>query len=275
MKKLTITTLFLAVLLCSCSHYYYVTNVQNVPLFKEKNEFRFTGAYGEGDESGSIEAQASYSVTDHIGVMADFMSVKGGDVSGRNYGKGNYFEGAIGYYRPTGESGVFEIYGGAGGSSQHHEYSNSDNSEYRGSAEVSFLKLFVQPSFGITLDFCDVAFSTRIGSLSYFNIENKITGDVGEYQDLYTVTEKNHFILEPAITLRGGWKNIKAQFQVGYAGIVNKPELLFAEEWHVSFGLSIAFAKKYRQNVPNTQKVTAKIIKENSVQHQQKDLLRS
>jgi len=41
MKKQLIALLFLPVLFCSCSHYYYVPNSQNVPLFREKNEYRF------------------------------------------------------------------------------------------------------------------------------------------------------------------------------------------------------------------------------------------
>ena len=32
---------FLAVICTSCSHYYYVPNVQNVPLFREKNSIAF------------------------------------------------------------------------------------------------------------------------------------------------------------------------------------------------------------------------------------------
>ena len=114
MKKFATTTLFLVVLLSSCSHYYYIPNIQNVPLFKGKDEYRISGAYGGGDKSSCIEVQAAYSVTDKIGIMTDFMSAKGGNVSGKNYGKGNYFEGAIGYYKPIKRTGVIEIYGGLG-----------------------------------------------------------------------------------------------------------------------------------------------------------------
>ena len=78
MKKQLIALLFLPVLFCSCSHYYYVPNSQNVPLFREKNEYRFSGTLAGVEESSSKELQAAYSVTDHIGVMANFMSAKGG-----------------------------------------------------------------------------------------------------------------------------------------------------------------------------------------------------
>jgi hypothetical protein len=242
--------LFLIVLLSSCSHYYYVANVENVPLFKEKNEFRLSGIYGEGDETRCLEIQTAYSVTDNIGVMANFMSASGGEISSKNYGKGNYYEGAIGYYRPTAKSGVFEIYTGIGGSRQHHEYTSWYSNNYLGSSDLSFIKLFVQPSFGLTLNAFDIALSTRAGSLSYYNINNKISGDFDKYNDLNTVAIKNHFILEPAITLRAGWKNIKVQVQAGYAGIVNRPESNFGEEWHLTLGLNIALAKRYNKPAP-------------------------
>lgn len=81
MKNLTTTCFFLSVLLSSCSHYYYVPNVQNVPLFREKNEYRISGSYGFGDESSCAEVQAAYSVSDKIGIMTDFMSAKGGTIN--------------------------------------------------------------------------------------------------------------------------------------------------------------------------------------------------
>ena len=249
-RKPIMTVLFLTALLSSCSHYYYVANVQNVPLFKEKNELRLSGTYGEGDETRCLEIQTAYSVTDNIGFMADFMSASGGDISSNNYGKGNYFEGAIGYYRPTGKFGVIEIYTGVGSSNQHHEYTSAYYKDYHGSSDLSFIKLFVQPSFGLTFNALDIALSTRVGSLSYYNINNKISGDFNGYNDLNTVANKNHFILEPAATLRAGWKNVKVQVQAVYAGIVNSPELDFGEEWHLTIGLNIALAKRYSKSSP-------------------------
>jgi hypothetical protein len=246
MKTIMGIASILAVLLCSCSHYYYVANVQNVPLFKEKNELRLTGIYGEGDESRGVEVQSAYSITDNIGVMADFMSARGGDVSGNNYGKGNYFEGAVGYYKPAGKYGVFEMYGGLGKSSQHHEYTSLYYNEYEGSADVSYIKYFVQPSFGITFKALDIALSTRLCSVYYNKIDNKVLGNSYEYNDLHSLVYTNHFNLEPALTIRGGWKNVKVQFQAEYAGLINNQDLFFGEEWHISFGLNFAIAKRYK-----------------------------
>lgn len=256
MKKLLATTFPLAVLLSSCSHYYYVSNVQNVPLFKEKNEYHISGAFGEGDESSCLEVQAAYSATDKIGIMTDFMSAKGGDFSNKNYGKGNYLEGAIGYYKPIKSEGVFEIYGGLGGGNEHHEYTSIFENQYYGSSELSLLKLFIQPSFGFTFKAFDIALSTRFSRLSYFNVDNNIYANYNSYNELNTLSDKSHYFIEPAITLRGGWKNIKVQFQAVYAGYLNNPRLYFGEETHVSFGIYIVLAKRYRQDIPTLKQTT-------------------
>lgn len=253
MKKLIVTMSFSAVLFCSCSHYYYVANVQNVPLFREKNELRLSGFYGSGDESISGEAQAAYSITDHIGIMADFMAASGGTVSSKDYGKGSYFEGAVGYFKPIAEFGVFEVYGGLGGSRQHHKYTSTayDASSgfydtYQGSSDASFVKLFIQPSYGITFNMFDVAFSTRICNITYTSINNNIMGNTNEYEKLYAAGAKSHFNLEPALTLRAGWKNVKVQVQAEYAGLLNNQGAYIGEDWHLSIGLNFAIAKRYK-----------------------------
>jgi hypothetical protein len=248
-KRLSIP-FFLAVLLSSCSHYYYVSNVQNVPLFKEKDEYRFSGMYGEGDESSSLEVQAAYSVTDKIGMTASFMSAKGGDISNKNYGKGSYFEGAIGYYKPVKSFGVFEIYGGMGGGDEHHEYSNNYDKQYIGSSELSLFKFFIQPSFGLTYNAFDIALSTRLSRLSFMGVHNNLNRDSAFNDELNALSDKSHCFIEPAITLRGGWKNVKVQFQAAYTGYLNNPGLNFAEETHFSIGLYVTLAKRYRNTIP-------------------------
>jgi hypothetical protein len=245
MKKFILLSIFFAMLFCSCSHYYYVANVQNVPLLKEKNEFRVSGFFGGWDESNCIELQTAYSVSDKVGIMANFMTAWGGDVSDNDYGKGSYFDGAIGYYKPIKENWVFEIYGGLGGSTQHHEYSvlhydpssGSISSQYGGNSSLSFLNIFIQPSIGITFSVFEAAVSTRICRLSYTNIDNYSTGSDNIPEELNAIADKSHYFIEPALTLRGGWKNFKVQVQLAYTGYLNSPTLYFYEEAHLSAGL--------------------------------------
>ncbi|MCX6255020.1 MAG: hypothetical protein NTV31_11165, partial [Bacteroidia bacterium] len=96
----------------------------------------------------------------------------------------------------------------------------------------------------------DIALSTRICRLSFTNIYKNIYGNTDLVNELNTLSNKNHLFLEPAVTLRGGWKNVKVQFQAAYSGYLNNPELYFGEEYHISIGLYVAIAERYKKDVP-------------------------
>jgi hypothetical protein len=248
MKKLT-TLLFGAVLLSSCTHYYYVPNTQNVPLFREKNEYRISAFYGGGDESSCGEIQTAYSATEHLGLMANFMLARGGSSTDADYAKGYCLEGAAGYFKPFGNQQVFEIYGGLGGGSQNHKY-YSYNNQYESTADLSFLKVFIQPSFGMTFNAFDVAFSTRMTSMSFTNINNNIN-DSYEHEILQSIQNKSHFFIEPAITLRVGWKNVKFQLQGQISKDLSNPTFYIGEDYHISGGLYFTIANRYRSGKTN------------------------
>jgi hypothetical protein len=243
-KNLLIICLVITIIGSGCTHYYYVPSVQNVPLFREKNEYQISGIYAEGDESKCIEVQGAYAVSDKIGLKADFLSAKGGDEPSKDFGNGYYFDGAIGYYNSLSKYAVFEIYGGVGGSKQHHQYSQTT-----GTSDLKYIKSFIQPSFGLTFDFLDIAVSTQLSRLSYTDIQNNINGNAELSNSLYNLMDKGHFFLEPAFTLRGGWKAVKLQFQISYSKYLNQPELFFGEEYHVSIGLRIAMPGGNKKNV--------------------------
>lgn len=251
MKKQVVIVLFTGVLCCSCTHYYYVANVQNVPLLAEKYEFRVSGFFGGGDESNSIEIQTAYAAGDKIGIMADFMSAWGGDASDQDYGRGSYFDGAVGYYKPFRRNCVFEIYGGLGTSTQRHEYEDlyydsgtgNINSRYGGRSSLSFVKLFIQPSVGIKSPLFEAAVSARLCRLSYFKIESDYIED-----DLSNIGDKSHYFIEPALTVRGGWKNFKLQVQIVYSGYLNSSTDNFYESGHLSGGLYFNIPSKKAVN---------------------------
>jgi hypothetical protein len=221
----------------SCTHYYYVSNIHNVPLFREKNEYRLSGAMAAGEESTSIELQGAYSITDKIGIMTNIMSAKGSH--GLDYAKGGYVDGAIGYYKPIKKTGVFEVYGGLGGSEQHHHYPNY------GSSDLSFVKVFVQPSFGLTGDIWDIALSTRISSVTFTNLGYDISANPDLISNLNSFSNKSHLFLEPALTIRAGWKNVKLQLQLAGVANLNNRNLFFWEATHYSLGLRFAIADRY------------------------------
>jgi hypothetical protein len=238
-------TVLLAVLLSSCTHYYYVANVQNVPLFKEINEFRISGSVGSGDESTSIEVQTAYSVTDKIGVMANYMSAKGGNISSNNYGSGNYFEGAVGYYKPFSRFGVFETYAGLGFSNQHHEYGNFYYNQSIGNSDLSSAKFYIQPSLGFTSKFFDIAVSTRISALTFNVKSNNVRDDNDLFNELNSLSTQIHGYIEPAVTIRAGWQYLKVQFQAEYSRNLIPDDMSVGEHGHISIGLYFSFGKRF------------------------------
>ncbi len=235
----------LAFTLNSCTHYYYIPNAQNVPLFREKNEFQGTLMVGGGNDISTAEVQAAYSITDNLALMTNFMSAKGGEKSNDEWGKGSYIDGAIGYYKPFNEVLVAEVYAGLGTCTQHHVYS-TDNYK-NGTADLSFMKYFLQPSIGATFKAFDIAVSTRLSRLSFYDIENNITMDNQALYYVDTIAQnKTSYLFEPALTIRGGWKYVKLQLQFSSSKNLTHPNLRF-EDSNVSLGLHFTIAKRYKE----------------------------
>lgn len=221
-------------------------NVHNVSLFREKNEYRLCVATSGGEEISSTEIQAASSITGNIAVMTNVMLAKGGEKGYGDWGKGKYADVAAGYYKPLGRSGVFEVYGGFGASSQQHQYSNN---QYAGRSDLSFTKLFIQPSIGATSNVVDIAFSTRFCNLSFHRVNNQIIEHHDEYEYYYLdkiARNKHSFLIEPALTLRGGWKYVKVQLQMGWNINLTHSDMRF-ETVHGSLGLYITIADRYQK----------------------------
>jgi len=242
--------LFCALIFEGCAHFYYLPSNPNVPLFTEKNEFHGSISMGGSAISSGIDAQAAIALTDHFAVMTNYMSSKysSNDPDDKNLTKINYFEGAAGYFKPLNRFWVFEVYGGLGSCSQHHEYYAYPNYTYRGKADLTFVKLFLQPSLGVTFNAFDIALSSSFSRLNFNKINNSIDQNSIYYSELDMIaSNRKSFLFEPAITLRGGWKFVKIQFQYLLSFNLTNDDLMF-EPGKVSFGIYISFSKKYRND---------------------------
>lgn len=255
MKK-PILFLSFCIILTSCNHIYYVSSIQNVPLFREKNEFRLTGSYAMGDESESGELHTAYSITNHLGIMTNFMKTKIGSFEKKDYVSGLNYDFGIGYFRPIGNKAVFEIYSGYGRNKQHHGYSNSTTgtNEYYsdGDAYLKYKRIYIQPAFGLVSDYFDVAASLRLNHIWYTYIDYDVVDHPEEIQIMDMLNDRNHFMLEPAITLRTGWRYFKVQFQASYAEYLNNLDdeeeyYDFVEGPHISFGLYLTLTNKWNK----------------------------
>lgn len=96
---------------------------------------------------------------------------------------------------------------GGGGLSRTHIADLNANNGVLGEIEAKGLKLFVQPNVGFATKYFDVALSSRFTALHYGTATIIYSKQYLIDQD--QLADNTHMFLEPAITLRGGYKFIK------------------------------------------------------------------
>lgn len=208
-----------------CVHYYYAPNAQNVPLLKEKKDTRIITAVSAGDEFSGFEAQFATAIKKNMGLMTNFITASGSysydsgsaPVNSES-GRGFLFEIGAGYYKQLVNHNVFEIYIGGGLGSVSNDYS-------QGSSKVNFTRLFIQPNLGFTKKWLEFALSIRLAGLNYYYIDYSSL-EPYDIDDLKYI-ENNSFslLLEPAITIRVGWKHTKIQLQFVHSKNANNEGL--------------------------------------------------
>jgi hypothetical protein len=253
-RNFVLIVLMASLLFCSCSypHFFYAPVAQNVPLNDSSNEFTGLVAGSFGAENECFEAQAGYSFPAHIALTASYLT--GGTHhnpgSVEDYSKINHFEGAIGYYKPFGNIGVFELYGGFGGGRQNHvfaydEYTGGLIWVWRadGKADLNYSQIFMQPNIGVKLKWFEGAFSCRLSRLDYKDLTySATTGHITELNDL-KATDKM-FLLEPAFTFRAGSPSLKVQMQLVLSSNLTNRNLL-TEVVRINFGLHFTLGENY------------------------------
>lgn len=248
--KRSILVLVIATFVSSCSHNYYVSNSLNVPLLTTKNEVHASASLGLNfDEELSGEIQAAYAITDNIAVSAAGLYHESGTKSSNtNYTQHKYFEGAVGYYKPINDFFLWEIYAGYGHNNQYHEYYDYDNPEtpQLRNADLSFNKIFIQPNIGLSFRAFDIAFSTRLSHVGYYDITNNAVGvyatDVSDIMN-----NSSSFLFEPALTVRAGWKYVKAQLQFSRSYTLSNTYLNTTGV--ISLGVNISINRKYPKRI--------------------------
>ena len=217
MKKLGIGIIVLGVLgLSSCSPKYYVANTQNVPLLSEKGEVDLTVS-GNGDK---VEFQGAFAITDFLGIKANGGVFIPSDLDNGNGGSGKFGELGIGYFTKLRESEnwIFETYaiGGFGTMENHLPSTLEDHPTTTGKISANSFRVGIQPNIGYKSEYFTIALSSRFVHLSY----DKIRGDLmfnNTQQTTYLSDHSSNFLIEPALTIKGGFEKIKLQLQYGYS----------------------------------------------------------
>ena len=239
--------------LTSCIHYYYAPSANNVPLFKEKNEARIQAQYSavgsdpnSGQAVGGFELQTAYAAGKHLGLQLNYFHVSDQDPD-YGSGNGNYFEAAAGYFKPlTNKDWIFETYGGIGSGTVKNIYKNDG---FEASATTSFSKFLIQPSIGYSRERFAVALSSKISLVNFGVRSSSLNQDhfPGDYDDVESLKNNKTFVWwEPALLIRGGFKNLQAYIQYTYSAQSNKVMPFFAD--NLSIGITVPFKIIAKQN---------------------------
>jgi len=204
----------MGIVMTSCSPKFYSPNTQNVPLISEKGETNLTLS-GNGNQ---VEFQGAYGLTEHIAIKANGGLYIPKDLDNGNGGSGKFIEIGGGYFKPVYTNFVFETYAIAGfGSFENHLPSTT--SAYpltTGDISANLFRIGIQPNFGYKTKYFSAAVSSRFVNLSYSKVEGDLIFEEIN-QPEYLKGNSSNFLVEPALTIKGGFDKIKLQLQYGYS----------------------------------------------------------
>ncbi len=205
---------------------------------KEKKNDIQLGLTGEKER---IEFQSAIAVREHAGIMMNgglFFPEENDNGSG---GEGQFFETGAGYYLFFLNYFVFETYGvlGYGHFENHFPNTVSEYPSTTGKLSGNLIRYSIQPNIGITHKYFDVAASLRFSGLHYYNVRGSLVFDEVD-QKQYLEHERNHFLIEPAFTMRAGYDFIKFQVQYGVSWNLTTRDFR-QDDSYVIFGIVYKF----------------------------------
>lgn len=222
MRRLTIIFVFSIVAIIyfnSCAPL-YVPNVVNTPMLTEKDDVNASVHLG----LSGVDVQSAYAVADNIGVMFNGSFMFDNSEQTDNYHKHVFVEMGGGYFKPLGEHGVFEMYGGYGIGKINSYHATGGLSSF---SDVYINRFFIQPGIGFTSDYFEAILSPRtvvalISQEDYF--------------------QKGYFI-EPTVTFKLGAEHVKFIAQIGLSFLMD--DVIFNyEPFLFSFGIQASFNGK-------------------------------
>lgn len=210
MKKPTFRLLALAcALLSGCNPNYYIPNTQNAPLISAKGETNLTVS----GNANQVEFQGAYGAGNNFSIQLNGGLMRPKDQDNGDGGSGKFVEAGLGYFKPLQNNFVFETYGLFGlGSVENHFPSTTTGAVNSGKISANLMRYGIQPVIGYKSKYFSVAGSARVVNLNYSNISGNLIYQ-NEDQRTYLENHKSNFLIEPALTLRGGIEKVKIQLQ--------------------------------------------------------------
>ncbi|MBC7845644.1 MAG: hypothetical protein H7Y10_04040 [Flavobacterium sp.] len=188
--------------LTGCGAVYYVPNTQNVPVMKNEGQTNISFGLNVSESTDGFEFQGAYGLTDKIAIQLNTDWVKASE--GTSNGSGYFVELGPGYYKNLSEHFVFETYGLLGFGSTKYKENYNEISEIK----TNFFRVGLQPSISFTTKYFIASLSGRIANLNYNSVS-------GNYYDVdYLKANNSYWLIEPALTLQGGFEDVKLFLQV-------------------------------------------------------------
>lgn len=241
----------------------YSPSMQNTPLLQEKKEVVAN--------IGLNDIQGAYAVTDHIGVMMNGYYNNGASNDYNNYDyydswyrqerKQAHVEAGVGFFDKFNDNAIMEIYGGLGyGNASMNNFGRDSINEIpilKNSYNADYARFFIQPAIGYSMDNFDFSFSMRILFHKYMDANSQGYSRVELYDDkLLDMDKPVYAFLEPALTLRYGFKYVKFQAQAMLSYKYNVERLnympvVFSAGIHVDLAKRWNLKKQTKKNEPS------------------------
>lgn len=222
------SALLIVLFFFSSCHLLYLPNNVHVPMLSQSGDF----SANIGTGSSYTNLQAAYSPTTNLGVMMNLSFGGSADENTSNENKFGFGEIGIGYYNPLSKAFLFDFYGGYGvGLSETYENSLNVPTTVNG----MYSRLFLQPSITLSAkDVLDLNFAIRPTLIFMKTNSNVQVSNVGLF-------------VEPALTLKYGWKHFKIINQVGLSLPLNAVNFGF-NPFILNVGISYQFKSKWKNN---------------------------
>lgn len=246
-NSILITTITAMVVMASCAPTMYSPTVLNVPMLEEEGEVNIVAStnidlgqvtnvplsnlnksmnnYGIGDQ---FDLNASYAITDKIGLQVNGTYNKPRDLDDEEYGSGYFGEFGVGYYKRLSKYFRFETYGllGFGQVENHFTGKPSYGSSldigpgYRGDIKnyhiyADILRIGFQPSIALKHKVFFTSLAIRCSNINLLNVKGELIYDEQDWAKAFREDGMNNWIAEPAMTLGVNIHSFRFQVQGG------------------------------------------------------------
>jgi hypothetical protein len=204
----------------------YIPSGPNVPLMSEGDELQVGMSIG----SNGYGAQIAYSPYYRWAITANgstYSVTNGNSFSTNVVFRHLYGEVGTGLYTRFSKYVRGEVLGGFGSGYSGHP--TDDKNLYR--------KLYLQPSIGISGPYVDFGFTPRLCWVDHF--QDKVN-------DVKAAVEEQAVFMEPSVTLRAGYEQLKFQVQSGFAFALGDSPFTYRNRFIV-MGFHLTFVKDFEK----------------------------